>query len=144
MNTTPVSTSSPNTIQSSKKQMKTEDFIKMMIVQLQHQDPMEPAKNQEIMAQMAQVSALESSAQLRSTLTGLATQNQIGAAGNLMGKVVQGLNADNDLIEGVVLAVRIDKDGAYLQLDNVAELPLENVTAIAPLEYVQAQQAKTN
>ena len=30
--------------------LKTEDFIKMMITQLQNQDPLEPAKNQELSA----------------------------------------------------------------------------------------------
>ena len=33
-------------------ELKSEDFIKMMITQLQNQDPMEPAKNEELLAQM--------------------------------------------------------------------------------------------
>ena len=33
-----------------KGQLKTDDFIKMMLTQLQHQDPLEPAKNQELLA----------------------------------------------------------------------------------------------
>ena len=38
----PVSTTPPNQVKSKKMELKTEDFIKMMITQLQNQDPLEP------------------------------------------------------------------------------------------------------
>ena len=62
-------------------ELKTEDFIKMMITQLQNQDPMEPAKNQELLAQMSQIGQLQSATTLQESLKGMVTQNQIGSAG---------------------------------------------------------------
>jgi flagellar basal-body rod modification protein FlgD len=134
MYTSPVASSSggnraPATAQ---KQVKTEDFIKMMITQLQYQDPMQPAKNEELMAQMAQISQLQSSSQLQDLLKQLTAQNQIGSAGNLIGKLVAGLDENQDQIGGLVTSVRVDKDGVYLELDTGRSLPLQNVTAIAP------------
>jgi tetratricopeptide (TPR) repeat protein len=79
-------------IKSSKFDMKTEDFIRMMITQLQNQDPMEPAKNEELLAQMSQIGQLQSSTALQESLKGLVLQNQIGAAGNLIGKLVAGVD----------------------------------------------------
>src|SRR4051794_37129168 len=72
--------------------LKAEDFIKMMITQLQNQDPMEPAKNDQLLAQMSQIGQLQSATSLQDSLKGLVTQNQIGAAAGLIGKTVQGLD----------------------------------------------------
>src|SRR5262245_40861864 len=72
--------------------LKTEDFIKMMITQLQMQDPLEPAKNQELLAQMSQIGQLQSQTQLTTSLQSMVLQNNLGAAGNLIGKMVQGSN----------------------------------------------------
>src|SRR3712207_6353041 len=79
---------------SNKLQLKTEDFIKMMITQLQQQDPMEPAKNDQLLAQMSQISQLQSSTDLTNSLKGIVQQNQIGSAAALIGKPVQGMDAD--------------------------------------------------
>ena len=71
MTTTAATSSTAGTgtqIKSSKNQLKTEDFIKMMVTQLQHQDPLEPAKNQELLAQMSQIGQLQSQTLLQTDL----------------------------------------------------------------------------
>ena len=131
MTTTPVSSAPPNTVRSAKKELKAEDFIKMMVTQLQHQDPMEPAKNQELLAQMSQIGQLQSSTKLQEVLGGLALQNQIGSAGNLIGKLVRGLDERNENVQGLVTGVRVKDNKAFLELDNGHTLPLGGVTEIA-------------
>src|SRR3982750_237613 len=99
MTTAPVPKTVPNaTNQMPKKNnfaLKTEDFIKMMITQLQNQDPMEPAKNQELLAQMSQIGQLQSQTTLTDSLKGLVLQNNIGAAGTLIGKTIEGMDDQN-------------------------------------------------
>ena len=123
----------PTGSQSAKKnfELKTEDFIKMMITQLQNQDPMEPAKNQELLAQMSQIGQLQSATTLQESLKGMVTQNQIGSAAALIGKNVQGLDTNDDPVTGVVTSVRVESDGVSLELDNGTRLPLTRVTSIA-------------
>jgi flagellar basal-body rod modification protein FlgD len=111
-------------------ELKTEDFIKMMITQLQNQDPMEPAKNQELLAQMSQIGQLQSATTLQESLKGMVVQNQIGSAASLMGKSVKGLDANDDPIEGMVTSVRVEKDSVSLELDNGKTLALSRVTSI--------------
>ena len=111
-------------------ELKTEDFIKMMITQLQNQDPMEPAKNQELLAQMSQIGQLQSATTLQESLKGMVVQNQIGSAAGLIGKSVQGLDGNDDPVTGVVSSVRVEKDGVSLELDNGKTLPLGRVTSI--------------
>jgi flagellar basal-body rod modification protein FlgD len=112
--------------------LKTEDFIKMMVTQLQQQDPMEPAKNEALLAQMSQIGQLQSSTQLQESLQGIVQQNQIGAAAGLIGKGVKGLAADDSEVSGTVTSVRVTSDGANLELDNGKTLSLSRVTTISP------------
>jgi flagellar basal-body rod modification protein FlgD len=132
MTTNPVnSIQSPNQVKSSKMELKTEDFIKMMITQLQNQDPLEPAKNQELLAQMSQIGQLQSATSLQESLKGLVLQNQIGSAGNLIGKMIRGLDDRNENIQGVVNSVRVQDDQVFLELDNGKSLSMARVTTIA-------------
>jgi len=126
-----VGTGSGNQLPVRRNELKSEDFIRMMITQLQYQDPLKPASNQELMAQMSQIGQLQASTQLQQTLKTLAMQNQIGTAGNLIGKMVQGLDENNDTVRGIVTSVRVEKQRVYLELDNGKTLPLENVTNVA-------------
>jgi flagellar basal-body rod modification protein FlgD len=131
---TPPVTNSPNQLRTRRSELQTEDFIRMMITQLQNQDPLKPASNQELMQQMAQISQMQSSTMLQTTLKELAVQNQIGAAGNLIGKMVEGLDENNERVSGMVASVRIEEGQVYLELDGGQRLKLGNVTIVAPAQ----------
>jgi flagellar basal-body rod modification protein FlgD len=122
-------------IKSKNFELKTEDFIKMMITQLQNQDPMEPAKNQELLAQMSQIGQLQSATTLQESLKAMVMQQNIAGAGNLIGKMVQGMNEVGASISGLVNSVRVEKDGVFLELDNGQRLALtrvQNITQATP------------
>ena len=124
------STTPPNTIKSKNFDLKAEDFIKMMITQLQHQDPMEPAKNEQLLAQMSQIGQLQSSTQLQESLGRMVLQNNLGSAGNLIGKTVNGLSDAGESIVGTVTSVRVEGDDVRLELDNGQSIRLDRVTEI--------------
>jgi len=128
----PVSTAAPNQVKSKKMELKTEDFIKMMITQLQNQDPLEPAKNQELLAQMSQIGQLQSATSLQESLKGMVLQNQIGSASSLIGKTVKGLDSTDAPVTGLVNSVKVSSDGVSLELDSGKSLLLSRVTEIAP------------
>ena len=134
MTTAQVPTTAPNaTNQMPKKSfaLKTEDFIKMMITQLQNQDPMEPAKNQELLAQMSQIGQLQSQTTLTDSLKSMVLQNNLGAAGNLIGKQVEGAGPQGEEVSGLVNSVRVEEGSVYLELDNGKTLELTKVFNIA-------------
>jgi flagellar basal-body rod modification protein FlgD len=141
MTAMPVSAPSQNQVKSSKSQLNTDDFIKMMLTQLQNQDPLEPAKNQELLAQMSQIGQLQTATQLQDTLKGLTLQNQLGSAGNLIGKLVQGLDENNDDVVGLVDSVRVENNQVFLELDSGKTLPMGKVTAIANVPANRAPSA---
>jgi flagellar basal-body rod modification protein FlgD len=49
-----------------------EDFLKLLTVQMQQQDPFDPVDNKEMLAQMAQFSSLAGIAELNDTLKAIA------------------------------------------------------------------------
>lgn len=51
-------------------------FLKLLVAQLQHQDPLNPQENYEFVAQLAQFSSLEQSVGINERLDALAAQNQ--------------------------------------------------------------------
>ncbi|MGH7214585.1 MAG: flagellar hook assembly protein FlgD [Tepidisphaeraceae bacterium] len=124
--------SNPGTQMKSKNfNLQVEDFINMMITQLKNQDPLEPAKNEALLAQMSQIGQLQSQTQLQDSLKGIVMQNHLGAASSLIGKMVQGADDNNESIKGVVNSIRVDKDAVYLELDTGHSMAMSKVTNIA-------------
>ena len=133
----------PASLQSKTMNLQATDFIKMMITQLQNQDPLQPSSSDQLLAQMSQIGQLQSSTQLQDSLKGLVLQNQIGAAGNLIGRSVEGTNDQDQPVTGIVDSVRVAQDGVYLELHNGQQLAMAKVTKIAPAPAIVAQQTTT-
>jgi flagellar basal-body rod modification protein FlgD len=112
-------------------ELKAQDFIKMMITQLQNQDPTSPAKNSELLAQMSQIGQLQSSTTLTEGIQSMVLQNQIGSAGNLIGKTVEGLSDNDKPVDGIVNSVRVEGKSVVLELDNGNKLQLGRVTSVS-------------
>lgn len=111
--------------------MTSSDFMKVMIAQLQQQDPMNPTSSSDLLAQMSQISQLQSNTDLSTNLKGLSLQQAIGAGGNLIGKTVGGLADSGDNVSGIVTAVKVQNQQVFLQLDSGKQLGMDSVTQIS-------------
>jgi flagellar basal-body rod modification protein FlgD len=73
------------------KKLGKDEFFKIMVTQIQHQDPLKPYQNEDMAAQMAQFSSLEQMLNMNQNLEKLTQSQQplhnLGAA-NLIGKQV--------------------------------------------------------
>lgn len=121
---------------SSKLKLQASDFIKMMITQLQNQDPLEPAKNQELLAQMSNISQLQSSTDLTGALKTITLQNGISNAASMIGKMVTGKDSNGEDMDGIVSSVKVEDGSLYLELDSGKKMSLANVTNIAAASTV--------
>ncbi|EGO63153.1 flagellar hook capping FlgD N-terminal domain-containing protein [Acetonema longum] len=77
-----------------------DQFLHLLITQLQNQDPLNPANDTEFIAQMAQFSALEQ-------MTNLNTTFAVTQATSMIGTVVSWAGSAGEEYAGVVSAVRI-------------------------------------
>jgi len=84
-----------------------DDFLKLFVTQLQHQDPMNPSDNSQFMAQMAQFSTLEQITNLSNATTQMVFANQVSQSVGLIGRTVTYDNADGTSGTGVASAVNI-------------------------------------
>jgi len=116
-------TSSANTLTAN-------DFIKFMITELQNQDPLSPTDPNTMLQQISEIGQLQSSTTMQSDLSGMVQQNEVSAAAAMIGKEVQGTDANQNTITGIVSAVQITSSGVSLQLNTGSTLAMGSVTAI--------------
>ena len=136
-----VSTSSHTTATTNRdaySSLNTGEFVKILISELQNQDPFEPQDSAAILEQLSSLRNIESQSSLTDSLADLVQQNQVAAAGNLIGKVVAGIDTLNTNTAGLVMAVRVTDDGVFLELDNGRAMDMSQVTDITELEAVAA------
>ncbi|NPV28208.1 MAG: hypothetical protein HPY58_00860 [Firmicutes bacterium] len=108
-----------------------EDFLKLLISQLRHQDPLEPVKNTEFIAQMAQLTSLEQLQGLNKNLSYLAYLQELSwekevllFAANMLGKEVEAKNPETgELFGGQVRGYYLKAGEIWLMLPE-KEIPI--------------------
>ncbi len=101
-----------------------DDFLKLLITQLQNQDPTSPMENTEFIAQMAQFSSLEQMTNMSTEFTKLANMLNSGEAVSLLGRSVE-VSSGESSISGVVEAVtrganpQIKVNGMLYSMDQI-------------------------
>jgi len=119
----------------------SEDFLRLLIMQLRNQDPLEPVDNAELLGQISSIREIELSTTLTESLRLLTGQQRFASASSLIGQYVTGLaGADGMAESGIVVGVRFaDAGQPILQLSNGNEIPLEQVSTIeSPLRAAEA------
>ena len=102
-----------------------DDFIKILLTQLAHQDPTAPMEDKEFVAQMAQFSSLEQMTNMAADFARMARMLKITEASSALGKAVE-LNLEDETVQGVVRAVTRDEipqilvNGRYYNWDQVS------------------------
>ena len=110
-----------------------QDFFKIMIAELTHQDPLEPMENSDFLQQVAQMQSLETMTRLSEGIEALLLGQQVSSAGALIGKVATGVDAVHGPIEGVVDRVLINGDEVVLGIGDKT-LSLSGVSEIQASE----------
>ncbi|MEX0655198.1 MAG: flagellar hook capping FlgD N-terminal domain-containing protein [Phycisphaeraceae bacterium] len=109
----------------------SEEFIKILVTELTTQDPFEPNDSAQVLEQLSSLRNIESQMDLQDQLKNLVLQNQVSQASGLIGKMVQGMDEQNNRIEGVVTSVRVADGQAMLELDTGRRLSMGRVEIIA-------------
>ena len=98
--TLPVTSSTSTSATSGSSTLGKDDFLKLLIVQLRNQDPLNPTEGTEFAAQLAQFSSVEQLTNINSTLTESLATNKLltqsignSLATTMIGKTVKGMRA---------------------------------------------------
>jgi len=112
-----------------------DDFLKILMTQLQNQDPLNPMQDQDFISQMATFSSLEQMTNLNSSMDNFvksAEQNQFMQASSMIGKTVTYLDDQDNEMTAVVQSV-LFKDGStsfQLNDDNQTSITSGQITKI--------------
>ena len=87
--------------------MGKEDFLKILLTQLAHQDPTAPMQDKEFIAQMAQFSSLEQMTNMAADFAKMARMLRGTEASASLGKSVE-IHLEDHAVQGVVRAVTRD------------------------------------
>ena len=96
------------------------DFLRLLVTQLTSQDPLNPQKDTEFIAQMAQFSALEQSKAMQSDIAQLRTQQEFLQANALLGRMVELQTGQDTSTTGTVSAVQVEAGTPKLVVDGQA------------------------
>ena len=110
--------------------MRSEDFIRIMFAELENQDPFQPNDSSALLEQLNTIRSIESDMTLIDRLDSLVFGNQLASASNLIGKSVMGLTEGAERVAGEVVSVVRQADAVFVELDNGAFLPIDNVEMI--------------
>jgi flagellar basal-body rod modification protein FlgD len=115
-----------------------EDFLRLLVEQLTHQDPTNPMKDTEFVAQLATYSGLEQQMNMNKNLETLIAGNAATTAASavsLIGKVVGYLGEDGTVKAGMVSFLDIVGGEVNLYLTDGTYIPFSQVEQIGDYYY---------
>ncbi|MCE9501912.1 MAG: hypothetical protein K8R21_15640, partial [Leptospira sp.] len=115
-------------IRSASRQLGKDDFLKLLITQLSHQDPTSPVKDQDFIAQMAQFSSLEQMKNISGGISKMESRQSY----SLVGKIVSGPDIVNgETVVGIAGALFFDTDGKTFVRVNGKTVDVNQITLIS-------------
>ncbi len=126
-----------------------DDFLKILITQLQNQDPTNPMEDKDFIAQMATFSSLEQMTNMNTTMSNfisLQTQSNLISYGQFVGKEVSWTRVDTDAQGEQTIASGEGKVASIAYKGTDVEFTLEDGTVINPgnISSIHSQSADNN
>jgi flagellar basal-body rod modification protein FlgD len=106
-------------------------FIKLLVTEMQNQDPLNPMDNSKILEQISQIKAIATNNKLNQSLDSLQLQQNVSAANGMLDRVISGLTDKSAWITGKVDKVSI-ADGAIKLHIGQETVSMKNVSEIQP------------
>ncbi len=99
------------------------DFLKLMVAQLQAQNPLEPGNANEFVNELAQMTQVEQ-------VTNLANADELSSAVQMIGHKVTYNSSAGEPATGIVQSVQSSDSGTTVTVEGVAGVKLASITEI--------------
>jgi flagellar basal-body rod modification protein FlgD len=125
--TSPIATQRDNN--DALRDLDMDEFLQLMITELQNQDPLNPLENAEILQQISQIREIGATSRLTETLDAVLLGQNLTSASSMIGKTVEALSDDAKNVRGVVDKVTVTDGEPRLHIGDKA-VRLKNVREI--------------
>lgn len=129
-NTSSTSSSAQSTRTNKFGDLTSEQFTKIMLSELQSQDPLKPNDSNALLQQLSSIRSIESNLSLEKKLGNILSQNQLASAGNLLGANISGLTETNNRVSGTVVGVNAGPSGVSVTLAQGWTVPFSKIDGI--------------
>jgi flagellar basal-body rod modification protein FlgD len=106
-----------------------DQFLQLMITELQNQDPLNPMENTEILQQISQIREIGATGRLTETLDAVLLGQNLTSATGMIGKTVKALSDDAKEVSGLVDRVSVTDGETRLHIGDKA-IRLKNVKEV--------------
>jgi flagellar basal-body rod modification protein FlgD len=106
------------------------DFLQLLVTQLKNQDPLDPVKNEDFIAQLAQFNSLEQMINLNTNFEQMNAMQSLTQATTFIGKQVVYNNSEGTPTSGLVNSIEV-QDGKPLLVIGTTLVNITDVLAIA-------------
>lgn len=122
-------TTGTTAVRTPKQTLDAGDFLKLLSVQMQNQDPTSPMDNNQQMEQIAQMTSMQGMTQMAQSMNNLSSGQTLTLANSYLGRQVSLLDADGQTVSGQVTAVDATTSTLQLQV-NGSYYPLTAITRV--------------
>ena len=116
-----------------------DDFLNLLVTQLQNQDPLQPTDDKEFIGQMAQFSSLEQMQNMNTSMTNSQAFTLIGK--HITATITDDTTKASKDIEGDVTSVKVSSGKTYVEVNN-EDVPVEKITNVT--EGTKESMANSN
>lgn len=126
----------PNGSQGPSSDLGKDDFLKLMLIQMRNQDPLNPMDNQAMLSQMAQFTSLEQMSNLNDSFSSTASVQGSMHATQLLGKEIQIVDPNSPpdqpgTITSQVKSVRFSDQGPVMTLASGHVATIDQILNVA-------------
>ena len=112
---------------SAANQISIQDFLKILVAQLNNQDPMKPMDNQEFVTQLAQFTSLQQTQEMNTKISSLLTQQATTQSIGMLGRSVD-VNSGGTTSTGTVKGLNFVNGEPQLTVNLDTGVVLTNIT----------------
>jgi flagellar basal-body rod modification protein FlgD len=114
-------------------------FLGLLITEIQNQDPLNPMDNAQMLTQLSQIRQIGSTNELSSTLRNFSVGQQLSMASNIIGRKVSGLDTNAKEITGVVDKVTVQTDSSDPSIRKVSVHIGDSVVDMSNIREIVSQ-----
>ena len=130
---TDVSNSSTATGSDSSDNVSHEDFLQLLVTQMQNQDPLNPMQDTDMMAQFAQLQTLDNQKVMTDAMLDMRKEYAVQGASSMLGKEITSKDLDGKEVTGIVVNTFTKGNEVQLTLDSGETVTYDDISKVSDM-----------